>query len=278
MAQYTLAITIVNYNTQDLLLYNLKKIQQAEIAIPYQVLVLDNASRDGKQTIERVNEEFPDVITLPETINHGYTKGVNILAQYADAEYILNINTDAFLEKGDVEKMIEYMQSHPEIGLLAPQLLNFDGSIQDSAYHFLTPELALYRRTPLGLLPHAVRKLEEFTMKKQDLSQIQEVDWLLGAVILFPKAVAEKVGHLDEDMFLYLSDTYFAWQIWEQGYKVVYYPEVKMYHYHRQSSRNRNLWKALTNKVYWIHIQDGITFFRKTWQKPNPRLALSNKI
>ncbi|MEX0596336.1 MAG: glycosyltransferase family 2 protein [Candidatus Paceibacterota bacterium] len=270
MQKYKVALTIINYNTQDLLLYCLKKIYQAKISIPFQVIVLDNASRDSDEVEEEVKDKYPLVEFLKQTHNYGYTKGLNICAKYAQAEYIFNLNTDAFVEKNMVENMVNYLEQNPSVGLIGPQLLNFDGSIQESTYNFLTPLLALYRRTPIGLLPFAQRAVDKFKMSDWDHKSMKEVDWILGAAYMFPKAVIEKINYLDEDMFLYLSDTYFSWQVWSAGYKVFYYPKVKMYHYHRKSSQNGLAFRLLLKKVYWIHIQDGIKFFLKTWGQPNP--------
>ena len=275
MQEYKVALTIVNYNTKDLLLYCLKKIYQSRITIPFQVIVLDNASRDADEVEEEVKDKYPLVEFLKQSTNLGYTKGVNICAKHAKAKYIFNLNTDAFLDKGVVESMVQYMEDNPSVGLLGPQLLNFDGSIQESSYQFLTPLIALYRRTPIGLLPFAQKAINRFTMSDWDHNSIKEVDWILGAAYIFPKAIIEEIGYLDEDMFLYLSDTYFAWQVWSAGYKVVYYPTVKMYHYHRKSSQNGFVFKLLFKKIYWIHIQDGIKFFIKTYNKPNPHNKLT---
>jgi len=274
MYKYKVALTIVNYNTKELLLYCLKKIYQADIKLPFQIIVLDNASRDADELQEEVLNQYPAVEFFKQVQNYGYTKGVNICTKQAQAEYIFNLNTDAFIEPDLVEKMVDYLDQNPQVGLIGPQLLNFDGSVQESSYRFLTPLLALYRRTPVGLLPFAKRALDNFRMADWDHNSTKEVDWILGAAYMFPKKVIEKIGYLDQSMFLYLSDTYFAWQVWQAGYKVVYYPEVKMYHYHRKSSRNDFVLNLIFKKVYWIHIQDGIKFFMKTWLKPNPHNQL----
>jgi len=275
MQKYKVAITVVNYNTKDLLLYCLKKIYQANITIPFQVIVLDNASKDTDEVEEEVKDQYPLVEFLKQSKNYGYTKGVNICAKYAQADYIFNINTDAFLEVNMVEKMVSYLEKNPSVGLIGPQLLNFDGSIQESTYKFLTPLLALYRRTPIGLLPFAKREVDKFKMADWDHNSIKEVDWILGAAYMFPKNIIEKINYLDEDLFLYLSDTYFAWQVWSAGYKVIYYPKVKMYHYHRKSSQSGFILTSILKKIYWVHIQDGTKFFMKTWGKANPHKQLT---
>ena len=272
MSQYTVAITLVNYNTRALSLFCLKKIYQAQIQVPFQIIFLDNNSVDGKETILDIKEQFPEVITIAESKNTGYSKGVNTCVERAEAKYIFNLNSDAVLESGSVEKMITYLEKHPDIGMLAPQLLNVDGSIQESCYRFITPRIALYRRTPLGKLPQAQKLLSYFRMHDADLTKIQDIDWALGAAIMFPKKVSEKVNHLDEDMFLYLSDTHFSWKLWYHGYRVVYFPRVQLYHYHRQSSRQQPLLsKILFNRTYRLHIRDGLTYFKKVHGNYNPR-------
>ncbi len=271
--KYKLAITIVNYNTKELSLYCLKNIIESNITIPYQIVFLDNHSIDQEDTIYEISRKFPDVKIIKMKYNSGYTKGVNQVIKHTNAEYIFNINSDVILKEGVVEKMVKYLENNKDVGIIGPQLLNFDGSIQESAYRFITPDIALYRRTFLGLLPFAKKKLSYFTMKDWDHTTTREVDWVLGAAIMFPKKVMDEIGHLDEDMFLYLSDTYLAWKLWENSYKVIYYPEVKIYHYHRKSSRDENFIKKLFfNRAYKIHIKDGFTYFKKTFRKFNPRL------
>ena len=271
--KYKVAITIVNYNTKDLLMYCLKKIYQADIQVPFRVIVLDNASRDQADVYEEVKSLFPEAKILLSPTNTGYTKGLNQCIQEAhNAQYIYNLNTDAFIESGVVEKLSGYLDDHTDIGLIGPQLLNFDGSIQESSFCFMTPQIALYRRTILGLFPFAQKELDRFLMRDWDRKSIKEVDWILGAAFMFRQDIAEKIGFLDEDMFLYLSDTYFAWQIWSLNYKVVYYPKVKMYHYHRKSSHNTLFLQTIFNKAYWIHIADGIQYFAKTWRKSSPHI------
>lgn len=260
------SITIVNYNTKDLLLYNLKKIQEVEISIPYEVIVLDNHSKDGQETIEEIKATYPEVRIIEETENTGYTKGVNSCIKAAKGEYILNLNPDILMQKGNVEDMVAYMEKHQEIGLLGPRLLNFDGTPQNSCFRFLTPTIALYRRSPLGKMPHAQKVLKDFLLEDNwNHDKIREVDWILGAAYMFPKQLVEEKGLLDERFFLYLSDTDFAWSLWKTGKKVIYYPKVEMHHYHRKSSAGSGFgpFKAIFNKAYRIHIADGIRFFLK---------------
>ena len=271
--KYKVALTIINYNTKDLVLYCLKKIYRANIQLPFQVIVLDNASRDQLEVVEAIQSSFAEVKLILSAENTGYTKGVNRCIQEAkEAEYVFNLNPDAFVEPNLVEKLVAYLDQHPEIGLLGPQLLNFDGSVQESSFCFLTPQIALYRRTILGLFPFAKKELARFLMRDWDRKSIKEVDWILGAAFIFRREIVEKIGYLDEAMFLYLSDTYLAWKMWAAGYKVVYYPEVKMYHYHRKSSQNSYFFNLIFNRAYWIHISDGIKFFLKTWGQKNPHI------
>jgi GT2 family glycosyltransferase len=251
---------------------------EAKISIPFEVVVLDNGSTDGLLTVETLQMDYPQVKVIANSQNEGFTKGVNMCTHEASGEYILNINTDVIVRTGDVEKMVKYLEQNPDIGCLGPQLLNFDGSVQNSYYRFLTPEIALYRRTFLGRLPFAKRKLDEFLLKKNfDVNKVQEVDWLLGASIMFRKDIHDKLGGLDEEMFLYLSDTDFCYRLWENGYRVVYFPKVKMFHYHRKSSAGNLGLNILFNKAFRIHIKDGVVYFMKHKKNYSPRLTYQKK-
>lgn len=260
-----LSIIILSYKNPGLIRLCLNSLAKAMPKdFDYEVIVVDNASTLGTRNV--INNEFTDKFTnlklVPIKENAGYTKGVNEGIKTAEGDYIFYVNYDVIFMEGMTEKLLDYLKERPEIGLIGPELINFNGTHQDSCFRFYTPMTILYRRIPY--LPAASGKLAHFTMKDKDMTQIREVDWLSGAAFMFSRNALNKVGLLDENLFHYFSDVDWSRRFWENGYKVIYYPSSKIYHYHGQGSRGRfGVFDIFINKETRWHIADAIKYFRK---------------
>lgn len=256
-----LSIIIVNFKNPALLRLCLKSLERAlGKDLKNEIIVVDVASSTPTKNV--VREEFPSVRLLSFEKNIGYTKGVNEGIKKSSGEYILILNPDIVPLKGSVEKMMEYMKNRPEIGILGPRLLNFDGSPQHSCFRFYTPLTVLYRRSSLGKLPFAKKTLDRFLMKDKNLERPVEADWIMGSALMARSKAVEKTGLLNEELFLYMSDVDWAKRFWKNGYKVVYYPESQMYHYHRRGSKGGALDLLLKKEARW-HLRDAIKYFTK---------------
>lgn len=256
-----LSILIINFKNPALLRLCLRSLERAvKSGLEYETLVVDINSTPETRNI--VSEEFPRVRILPFSSNIGYTRSVNEGLKKTSGEFVLILNPDIVPLEGSIEKMIEHAKNHPEIGLLGPRLLNFDGSTQDSCFRFYTPLTVIYRRSFLGKLPFAKKSLNRFLMKDKNLDQTTEADWIMGSAIMASRKAAEKVGPMDEDLFLYMSDVDWAKRFWKNGYKVIYFPEARMYHYHRRGSKGGVLDLLFKKEARW-HLQDAIKYFLK---------------
>ena len=229
-----------------------------------EIIIVDNASTHETRSV--VKNEFYDkfrkikLVSIKE--NAGYTRGVNEGIKMAEGDYIFYINHDIVITRGVIEELLHYFKSRPDIGLIGPELLNFNGTHQNSCFRFYTPKTILYRRA--SYLPFASKKLNYFTMSDRDMTRTMEVDWISGAVFMTSRLAINKVGLLDENLFHYFSDVDWSRRFWENGYKVVYCPVSKIYHYHGQGSRGRfGIFDVLVNKETRWHIIDAIKYFRK---------------
>lgn len=229
-------------------------------SLDYEILVVDISSETHTQNV--VLEEFPKVKLLTFKDNIGYTKGANEGMRNASGDYFLILNSDIVPLKNSIEMLLEYMEKNPKVGLAGPQLLNFDGSTQQSCFKFYNAITIGYRR--VGYLPFKNRILSKFLLKGKDLSVVQPVDWLMGSALMASRKAVEKAGMMDEKFFLYFSDVDWAKRFWENGYKVVYYPLARIYHYHRRVSK-RNSWliDAFVNRQSQQHIKDGFRYLFK---------------
>lgn len=262
MTKPELSIIIVHHKTPELLRLCLASIKKTVGNINYEVIAVDSAStRQGKYAVE---ENFPEAMFLPFRENLGYSRGVNIGISRAGGNYLLILNPDVVLTEDSAAKMLDYMRKHPDIGILGPKMLNFNGTAQRTHFSFYKPITIIARRTFLGRLKPFKKALDNFLMADSDANQIQTPDWLMGSAIMVNKRAIEKVGGMDEKFFMYFEDVDWARRFWHNDYKVVYYPEAAVYHYHQRESKSRlGLFDALFNKKTRWHIRSAVKFFWK---------------
>lgn len=259
-----LSIIVTNYKTPDLLKLCLESIKIAGVNLDYEIIVVDSEAED--ETQEMINENFKDQRTdyIAFRKNKGYAKLVNAGLVKARGEYILVLNADLILFGDSLRKMIDFMQSDAKIGMLGPQLLNFNGSVQDSYFRFYRPLTILYRRTFLGRTKSGKTDLERFLMKDYNHNSVLDVDWLLGAALLVKASALKQVGPMDERFFLYFEDVDWCRRFHEAGWRVIYYPEAKIHHYHgRTSKKSGGISDIFFNKYTWIHLVSAIKYFWK---------------
>ena len=256
-----LSIIVVNYKNPALLRLCLKSLEHTlSPKLNYEILVVDISSEIETQNV--ILEEFTSVKLLPFKDNIGYTKGVNEGIKAGSGEYFLILNPDIVPLKDSIETLLDYMKKHKDIGLAGPQLLNFDGTPQQSCFGFYNAITIGYRR--ISYLPFKKKVLKKFFLEGKNLSNVQSVDWLMGSALMTRCAAIKKVGLMDEKFFLYFSDVDWAKRFWENGYKVVYCPTAKIYHYHKRVSK-RNTWlvDAFMNRQTRWHIKDGFRYLFK---------------
>lgn len=272
MSRPKVTIAINSYKSPELLKLSLRALREhlQSASFSYEILVVDSATEEVTEML--IREEFPEVRFFPHVANVGFGKLINQSVKEANGEYIFFMNADIVIQKESIEKLLSYAEQHPEIGLLGPKQLNFNGGIQDSCYRFYRPHTILYRRTFLGKLPFGKKHLAWFTMRDYDRKEPKDVDWILGSALFCSKEYAEKVGPMDERFFMYMEDVDWCRRFWEAGLKVVYYPESVVYHYHAKGSAKGGFFLSLLmNRLTWYHIESAIKYFLKYWGKTLPK-------
>lgn len=267
-----LSIIILNYDTNKLLEDCLNSIKKCENEIPLEVIVSDNASSDG--SAEMVREKFPWV-TLLEGPNGGFSKGNNRARKRAKGEMILFLNPDTVVNKGVLTKTTEYLTAHKDVGALTCKLVLPSGEIdKDTKRSFPTPWVAF---------SHLVLKLDKVFPRSRFFAKYWygylpedktlEVDAIQGAFFLTWKKILDDVGWFDEDYFFQGEDIDLCWKIREAGWKIIYYPEIFIYHLKGASTGKSKLWKAKISlkhklKVKLATVEAMEIFFRKNlWEK-----------
>lgn len=256
-----LSIIILNYKNKNLTKECIKCIKLYNPKLDYEIIVVDNNSGDG--TPEMIKENFPEARCASLPRNVGFAAGNNIGIMIARGRNILILNPDIAIRPGALEKMVAYIDAHPEIGVLAPKLVNPDNTLQYSCFKYPKFSTPLFRRTLLGRFSCGKKAINEYIMKEWNHNEIREVDWFLGACLLMPKNILNKIGMFDERYFLYFEDADLCRRFKKDGYKVVYFPEVSMVHFHRRESAEIGRAKSFFSVPTREHIKSWLKYFNK---------------
>lgn len=262
---------IVNWNLKYLPRLCIEALQRSETDFPFEIIVVDNDSHDESLEYLEKMHRAGEITLVHSGSNLGYGRGNNLGAKYAKGRYILVLNPDVSVEGNMLQKMVDYMDRHPEIGMLAPQLYFFNGQIQDSCRKFMRPTDLIIKRTPLQRFKFLKKRVDEYVMADYDHKTVQEVDLVTGACFMADKAAFEKVGGFDDRYFLFMEDADLCRKMWESGKKVVYFPEARALHYHKRLSGGSNLLWLLKQRVFWIHLHSAAKYFWKWRGQKLPR-------
>ncbi len=265
-----LSIIITSYKNPELLKVCIDSIKR-NVGLPdLEIIVSDSATEEKTELM--MQDQYPEIRFLSSEKNIGFGGTVNRGLEAAKGKYILILNGDVIIKKDAVEKLLAYIKNDPGVGIVAPQLLNFNETFQPSTFRFYAPLTIVYRRTFLGKLWFAKKHLDSFLMNDFDHQDVREVDWVMGSALMASREAIKKVGAMDSRFRLYFEDTDWCRRFWECGYKVVYFPEARMYHYHGRGSAGKGVLNSLlSNKLTWIHIASAIKYFMKYAGKPLPK-------
>jgi GT2 family glycosyltransferase len=279
------SIIINNYKTRGLLKQCLKGIFSNPPSLNFEVVVIDNNSEDGSNELVREMFALPDgaeskqelsengvtgtieelsknVRLIVARANLGHHKGNNLGIKYSTGKYVLILNTDILFFDNAVEKMYRFMEENPKVALAGPKLKNPDGSIQMSCMRFpklLTP---FYRRTFLGRFKFAQAEVDQYLMHDFDHNSTIGVDWILGACEIVRREAIDKVGRMDEDLFLYFGDVAWCKNFWLNGYSVYYFNDCNIIHYHKRESAEGGIF----SRTFRIHAKDWLKYLIKYYR------------
>jgi GT2 family glycosyltransferase len=224
-----LSIIIVNWNTKECLLDCIASIFQKGGAGKAEIIIVDNGSRDGSEN--KVKEAFPAIRLIQNDQNLGFAKAVNQGLRKASGRYALLLNPDAQVKEGAIEQLVSFMDAFPNAGVAGVQLLNPDGSKQNSIANFPSLATELLNKSLLRrMFP------KRFPGKQKNYIGPIEVDSVIGACMIVRREAIDQVGLLDEDYFLFLEETDWCYRMKKAGWKVYYVPQAEIYHFQGKSA------------------------------------------
>jgi GT2 family glycosyltransferase len=285
-----ISIIIVNWNTRDLLHACLESINKTISGIEYEVIVVDNASQDGSVAmlmgVRSLNLAFsannPLFIrengagfetdpkrlggysqvgkrlkVIQNTENRGFGAANNQAMSVMTGRYALLLNSDTVLTENAVYELFSFMENHPDAAMACGQLLNADGSKQNSIASFPTL-LTLLANTPLleCLFP------KRYPSKRYHYDAPIEIDSAIGACLLVRKKAIDEVGMFDERYFFFFEETDWAHQMKKAGWKIFHVPTAFIYHLQGQS-----IGREVHSRIEFYRSR--YQFFRKWESRPH---------
>lgn len=243
-----LSLVIVNYNTGSLLKECLQSIKETtkDFEKPQmEVVVVDNASTDNSL---RLAKRINGVVFVQNNENSGFAKAANQGIRRTTGSHILLLNPDSEVKPNAINSLVEFAEKTPNAGIVGARLLNPNGVVQASVFHFpsiwravrefwLGQEGAYSKYTPEGDSP-------------------MMVDAVVGAAFLITPEAHKRVGLLNEKYFMYFEDLDYCRRVWKGGLKVYYLPSAEVVHHHGVSGKGisdeANQWRRLvpSSKLY----------------------------
>jgi len=219
-----ISFIIVNWNTKDLLRGCLDSIAKTVGSLSYEIIVVDNASSDG--SADMLAQEYPSVRLIANSENRGFGAANNQGFAVMKGKYALLINTDAVLTEGAVDKLWRFAEANPRAAIVCGQLLNADGSKQNSVAAFPTL-LTLCLNTSLMeyLFPG------RYPSKRYNHREPLEVESAIGACMMVRKQALTEVSYFDERYFFFFEETDLAFAMKRAGWSVYQVPDARIYHF-----------------------------------------------
>lgn len=255
-----LSIVIVTFNSARYIDACLSSIQEHTRDVSHEVIVIDNASSDA--TVEALRR-YGHVRLFVRQTNAGLSSAINEAVALSRGVYIASLNPDVEVRPGVLSTLVEYLKCHADVGVVAPRLINPDGTLQLSCRAFPGYATALFNRhsTLTRLLPNS-RHARRYLMTDFDHQSIRDVDWVSGAMLLLPRRVFNAVGGWDAGYFMYNEDVDLCRRVHDARYRVVYNPTVSVVHHIGGSTRSlpsrmvlerhRSMWR-----YYRKHLRGG---------------------
>ncbi|MCS6887033.1 MAG: glycosyltransferase family 2 protein [Chloroflexus sp.] len=219
------SIIIVNWNTRQLLLDCLAALPAATAGIEAEVWVVDNGSRDG--SVAAVAAAFPEAFIIANPDNRGFATANNQAIRASSGRHVFLLNSDTIAQPDSITRLVHFLDTHPEVGVVGPRLLNADGSLQ--------PSWAMFPNLLTELTGKKIRWRRQYRTK--DGSPAYATDWLDGAAMLLRRAVIKQVGLLDEAYFMYTEEVDWCYRIKRAGWHICYLPSASIIHFGGQSSK-----------------------------------------
>ncbi len=258
MSEPVLSICIVTYHAKELLRECLNSVRLST-ALDYEVIVVDNGSRDGVG--EMLQVEFPEVKFLENETNRGYTFPMNQALRQGGGRYLLQLNPDTLVLPQALDKLVDFLEAHPQAGICSPKVLNRDRTLQKPCRRGeSTPWAVLTYFLGLSALFPKSRLFGQYLMSYMDENETHLVAGVSGSCMLVRRAVLDQVGYLDERFFAYQEDADFCFRARQAGWQIYYAPISEIIHFGGQGGSRVQPYRSIFewHKSYFLYYRKNL--------------------
>lgn len=224
-----LSIVIVSWNTTGLLEDCLRSIERHPSVCSYEVIVIDNASRDFDEGAFRAS--FPGVTLIANADNAGYARGNNQGIRASTGEYVLLLNPDTEITEGALDALVRFMDEHQDAAAAGARLVRPDGTVERSVRGFPYPWAIACECTGLSRIAPAGSTCARYRMRGFSYTQEAEVDQPMGSCLILSRRAIDDVGLLDEEFPIFFNEVDWLYRARQRGYKVYFTPSATIIHH-----------------------------------------------
>ena len=251
MEKPDISLIIISYNTKQITTDCLNSIIKSfkNSAVKYEIIVIDNASKDGSiMMLKNFEKKYPGVIkVILNSENTGFGKANNQGVKIASSEYLLLLNSDTVTLNHSIEKLLTYYKENEDNShFVGAKLFNKDMTEQPSAAPFFTLPVVFAALFLKG---------DYWGLTRSSPNTIKKVDWVSGACILTKKEYYKKVNGFDESVFMYMDEVDLLYRARQINMNTFFYPEAKFIHIGFASSGSKS--------YPVVQVFKGLIFFYK---------------
>ena len=235
-----LSIVIVNHNVGFFVEQCLHSVRRASEGIDTEVIIVDNASRDGSR--KYLEKRFPKVRFIWNGTNHGFAKANNQGLAATKGRYVLFLNPDTLLSEGCLRACIRHLDGNPGTGAVGVRMIDGSGRfLKESKRGFPTPSAALFKLFGLSYLFPKSPRFAKYHLGNLDPLEDHATDVLTGAFLMVRRDIMRKIGGFDEAFFMYGEDIDLSYRIQKAGFSNRYLAAHPIIHFKGESTEKDNL-------------------------------------
>jgi GT2 family glycosyltransferase len=234
-----------------------------------ELIIVDNASSDDSMAM--LKNEYPAAHLIQNDTNEGFTHPINQALHASLGRYMLVLNPDTIVLPGALNELVQYQESHPEVGICGPKVLNRDGSLQKACRRGVSrPWAAFSYFLGLSRLFPRSKIFGGYLLNYLPEDEVHEVDGISGSCMLIRRQVIEQIGYLDERYFAYQEDADYCFQAKKAGWKIVYDPAAQIIHFGGQGGSRVQPYRSIFewHRSYYLYYQKNLArdyFFLFNW-------------
>jgi GT2 family glycosyltransferase len=253
-----ISVIIVSYNTIEITKIALRHLFASRQNYELKIFIIDNASVD--HSAEVLRDEYTNITLIENKVNVGFGRANNQVLRYINSRYVLLLNTDAFVEPDTIAKTVQYMDTHPQCGVLGVKFLGRDGELQPSCRYFPTPWNIFLNRTGLNRIFKHAKMVDDMSW---DHATVRNCDWVPGCYYLIRKEVIDQIGLFDPRYFLYYEEIDHCFAAKKAGWQVTYFPFTTVVHLGGESAKTEGEITSSGRQIESLQIESELLYFRK---------------